>query len=110
MEQFSFWIQAIISVLSGLLVLIPLAAELVKYVRKSIQEKNWNNVLKLVMSLMVEAETNFENGADRKEWVMSQLRAMQNSLNYEIDWDVISNLIDTLCSMAKKVNNKAASE
>ncbi|MDV3427658.1 MAG: hypothetical protein LIR50_11660 [Bacillota bacterium] len=57
---------------------------------------------------MVEAESNFENGADRKEWVMNELQAVQGTLNYEIDWEVISNLIDTMCSMAKKVNNKTA--
>lgn len=108
MEQFSFWVQAIISILSGLLVLVPLAAKLVKYVRESIKEKNWKSLLVLIMNLMKEAEEKFETGAERKEWVLSELKAIQDTINYNIDWAVIGEMIDQLCAMAKKINNKTA--
>ena len=47
MNEFNFWIQAIISILSGIAVIVPLIVVLVKYVRKSVEEKNWTQMLTL---------------------------------------------------------------
>ena len=55
----SEWVRLIVSVLSGLAATIPLAIQLVKYVRKTIQDKNWPEVVKLVTSYMERAETMF---------------------------------------------------
>ena len=41
---------------------------------------------------------------NKKEFVMAELRAISSTIDYDIDWDVISTLIDTLCDMSKKVN------
>lgn len=106
MEHFNFWIQAIISILSGIAVLVPLMVKLVDYVKKSTKEKNWNQMLKLVMNLMAEAEDKFDSGADKKEWVMGELKAMANTLNYDIDWDVVSDMIDKICDVSKEINVK----
>ena len=56
----SEWVRLIVSVLSGLAATIPLAIQLVKYVRKTIQDKNWPEVVKLVTSYMERAEAMFE--------------------------------------------------
>jgi len=106
MEHFNFWIQAIISILSGIAVLVPLMVKLVDYVKKSTKEKNWNQMLKLVMNLMAEAEDKFDKGADKKEWVMGELKAMANTLNYDIDWNVVSDMIDKICDVSKEINVK----
>jgi len=106
MEHFNFWIQAIISILSGIAILVPLMVKLVDYVKKSTKEKNWNQMLKLVMNLMAEAEDKFDKGADKKEWVMGELKAMANTLNYDIDWDVVSDMIDKICDVSKEINVK----
>lgn len=106
MEHFNFWIQAIISILSGIAVLIPLMIKLVDYIKKSTKEKNWNQMLKLVMNLMAEAEDKFDKGADKKEWVMSELKAMADTLNYDIDWNVVSDMIDKICDVSKEINVK----
>ena len=106
MEHFNFWIQAIISILSGIAVLVPLMVKLVDYVKKSTKEKNWNQMLKLVMNLMAEAEDKFDSGADKKEWVMGELKAMANTLNYDIDWNVVSDMIDKICDVSKEINVK----
>ena len=110
MDQFSFWIQAIISVLSGIAVLVPLIIKLVEYIKKSVQEKNWNQMLKLVMNLMAEAEELYDTGAERKEWVLQELHAVADTLNYTIDWVVVSDMIDALCDMAHEVNVEVALE
>ena len=104
MEQFSFWLQAIISVLSGIAVLVPLIVKLADYIQKAAKEKNWNQMLKLVMNLMAEAEELYDTGAERKEWVLQELHAVADTLNYDIDWVVVSDMIDALCDMAHEVN------
>lgn len=105
MEQFNFWVQAIISILSGVAILVPLMVKLVQYIQKSVKEKNWNQMLKLVMNLMAQAEEMFDKGAEKKEWVMAELKAMAGTLNYDIDWDVVSDMIDSICDISKELNN-----
>ena len=100
------YIELIVALLSGLAACIPLVVQLVKYIKKAVKEKNWNQLLSLIMNLMEEAETKFETGADRKEWVMMMIKASADTINYEIDMDEISKLIDSLCSMTKIVNGK----
>lgn len=106
MEHFNFWIQTIISILSGIAVLVPLVFKLIDYVKASTKEKNWNQMLKLVMNLMAEAEDKFDKGADKKEWVISELKAMAGTLNYNIDWNVVSDMIDKICDVSKEINVK----
>mgnify|MGYP000915829894 CR=1 FL=1 len=97
----SEWVRLIVSVLSGLAATIPLVIQLVKYVRKTIQDKNWPEVVKLVTSYMERAETMFEKGADRKEWVMAMIRTSAANINYDLDDAAlakISALIDDIPS------------
>ena len=98
------WYEVIISILSGLAVAIPLVIKLVEYVRKAIKEKNWQNLLELVTNLMKEAESKFDNGNDRREWVLTCVKATADTINYDIDIDIVGKLIDELCAMSKIVN------
>ena len=91
-------------ILVGLAISIPLVVALVKYVKKAIQEKNWNNLLKLVTNLMVEAEAKFATGSERREWVLAMVQASADTINYEIDIEEVGKLIDNLCAMSKLVN------
>ena len=104
MEQFNFWIQAIISILSGVAILVPLIIKLVQYVQANAKEKNWSSLMVLVMNLMAQAEQMFDKGADKKEWVINELKAVANTLNYEIDWNVVSEMIDKICDVSKEIN------
>ena len=104
MEQFNFWIQAIISILSGIAILVPLVIKLVQYVQANAKEKNWSSLMVLVMNLMAQAEQMFDKGADKKEWVINELKAVASTLNYEIDWNVVSEMIDKICDVTKEVN------
>lgn len=101
------WIQLIVSVLAGLATAIPLAIKLVEYVRKAVKEKNWGKVLDMVMNYMATAEEKFDNGADRKEWVLAMVKASADTVDYDIDMAVISKLIDDLCKMSRMVNAPA---
>ena len=98
------WYEIIVGILTGLAVAIPLVVKLVEYVTKVVREKNWGNVLTLVIKLMQEAEEKFDNGASRRTWVLEMIEASADVLNYDIDLEMIGNLIDMLCAMAKKIN------
>ena len=98
------WYEILISVLSGLVVTIPLVVKLVEYVRKAIIAKNWNQLLVLIMDLMAEAEGKFETGLERKDWVMMAIKASADTINYDINLEEVSELINALCALSKVVN------
>lgn len=98
------WLRFVVSALAGLATAIPLAIKLVEYVQKAVKEKNWGKVLDMVMKYMATAEEKFDNGADRKEWVLAMVKASADTVDYDIDMEVISKLIDDLCKMSKTVN------
>ncbi len=102
------WARLIASVLAGLATAIPLAVKLVEYVQKAVKEKNWSKVLDLVMKYMAVAEDKFDNGSDRREWVIAMVKASSETVNYDIDMAAIGSLIDNLCEMSKAVNAPAA--
>ena len=107
------WIEVlkyIAAIASGLAAAIPLVIQLVKYVKQAVKERNWGVVLGKVMSLMEIAETKFKEGAERKEWVLAMLKAGADSINYDIDYDAIAELIDSLCDMSKIINSAAPAE
>lgn len=91
-------------ILVGLAVLIPMVIALIKYVTKAAEDKNWNIIVKMVLDFMVQAEKDYSTGAEKKEFVMNQLRIAAKTVDFEIDWDKVSDLIDALCEMAKEVN------
>lgn len=97
-------IDKILQIVISLCTIIPLLIELVKYIRKSIKEKNWQSMLQIAMNLMAEAETKFDSGAEKKEWVLSMVKASAKSINYDIDEESLSQLIDIIIGLTKKVN------
>lgn len=91
-------------ILVGLAVIIPLVVALIKYVTKAADDKNWNIVVKMVLDLMVQAEQDYSTGAEKKEFVMNQIAVLAKTVDFEIDMDKVSDLIDALCEMAHEVN------
>ena len=103
-------VNLVVAVLTGLAACIPLAVKLVQYVQKATQEKNWGALLGLVVDLMEEAEVKFADGATRKEWVMAMVQTSAEYINYPLDTEALSELIDALCDMTKVVNPPADEE
>ena len=97
-------VSLVVAVLTGLAACIPLAVKLVQYIQKAVQEKNWGALLGLVVDLMEEAETKFDEGATRKEWVMAMVQTSAEYIAYPIDTAALSDLIDALCDMTNVVN------
>lgn len=103
-------VNLVVAVLTGLAACIPLAVKLVQYVQKATQEKNWSSLLGLVVDLMEEAEVKFSDGATRKEWVMAMVQTSAEYINYPVDTEALSEMIDALCDMTKIVNPPAVEE
>lgn len=101
------WVNLIVAILSGLVTAIPLAVQLVKYVKAAIQEKNWSKIMKLVLNLMTEAEKNYSTGADRKQYVMSSIESIKDTLNYQVDMEQISQMVDAIVAASKTINAEA---
>lgn len=97
-------INIIISIISGITVCIPLAVKLVQYVRVAVQERNWSAMVSLVLQLMQQAERNYKTGAERKQYVMDSIVAVQDTLNYSVDLAVVSQMIDAICAASKVIN------
>jgi len=97
-------ISLIVAVLTGLATAIPLVIKLIQYVQKATQEKNWSSLLKLLIDLMSEAERMFDEGATRKEWVMAMAQTSAEYIAYPLDTAALSDLIDEMIKMTKKVN------
>jgi hypothetical protein len=97
-------LELLVEILGGLVVIIPLVVKLVEYVKKSALEKNWNNLIRLLLNLIATAEEKFDNGADRKQWVIAMVQASANTINYPITDKELSDLIDNLVALTKKVN------
>ena len=105
------WVQLITAILAGLATAIPLVVKLVATVKKATKEKNWNQLLKMAMDYMTEAEKNIASGAERKEWVLSMVKASAVTINYDLtDEDIqkLSDLIDAICDASKILNNNEA--
>lgn len=101
------WIEFLVAILSGLVVCIPLVANLVQIVREMVMEKNWNALLKMVMQYMVDAEGMYDVGVNRKAFVMANLEAMAKACNYDLtdeSREKVSDMIDAMCDMAHIVN------
>lgn len=101
------WVEIVVSILSGLAVCIPLVVQLVNTVRAAVQEKNWAQLMDIVLDMMQQAEKMFESGADRKAWVMAGVESAALSVNYNYDDAAkrkVSEMIDAICAAAKVVN------
>jgi hypothetical protein len=103
-------VNLIVSILSGIAVCIPLVIKLIEYVRKLWKEKNWAPMMQLVLKFMTEAEELYETGAERKEYVMSAIKSLEGTLNYDIDENVISAMIDSIVLASKTINVKPKEE
>ena len=107
------WVDIVVSILSGLAVCIPLFVQLVNVVRASVKEKNWSQIVAIVLDLMKEAETLFSDGATKKAYVMASVESAAKSINYnydEVAKQRVSDMIDAICATAKIINAEEVSE
>ena len=94
----------ILSIVSGILTCIPLVYKICQVISENVKAKQWNQIVSLVTRFMVEAESKFETGAERKTYCMAMIEASAKTVECPIDMEKVSDLIDSLCAMSKQVN------
>lgn len=107
------WLEMIAQILLGLIVIIPLVKKLIAVVKENVEEKNWDKIVKAMLDLMVEAEQQFTEGAAKKAWVMTGVRLVAETVNYEYDAVAekkISEMIDAICDASKILNKNIGEE
>lgn len=105
-------VELIVELLTGLVVIIPMLVELIKYIKLSVKQKNWSNLVQLVLNLVQTAETQYETGAEKKQWVMSMVKSASDAINFDVEDETLSDLIDKIILATKtvNVNNEEAPE
>ena len=107
------WVDIVVSIMSGLAVCIPLVVKLVNVVSTYVKEKNWSQIVAIVLDMMKEAETLFSDGATKKAYVMASVESAAKSINYnydEVAKQKVSDMIDAICATAKIVNGEEVSD
>lgn len=104
--EFMDILSLVLSIVAGVGACIPLAIQLVKYIKAAIVAKNFGNIMKIALDLMPEAEEKFSTGEERKAYVMDNIKSLSATLEYEVDLNAISEMIDAICQVSKKVNVK----
>lgn len=102
-------LNIIVTILSGIMVCVPILLALGSAITECVQEKNWSAIVTFVLDYMVEAEQLFEKGADRKTWVMEMLEEVVIQLNYPYDDEArnkVSAMIDDICEASKIINSE----
>ena len=104
MENVSIWIEIIVAILTGIATCIPLVIKLVQTIKEAVKAKNWAPMMQLVLKLMTEAEDNYVTGAEKKAYVLDSIEAIKGTLNYDVDMDVVANMVDAIAEITKKIN------
>lgn len=109
MNNTMYWVELIAAILGGLAVCIPVVARLVAAVQTAVKEKNWPQIVNLVLQFMQDAEGLFAEGEARKAWVMREVEVAAKNVNYNYDdaaKQKVSDMIDAICAAAKVVNGE----
>lgn len=101
------WLELLISILSGLVVCIPVVIKLAQTFDKYAKEKNWSKIVALVISLCQEAEKLLESGEHKKQWVLNSLRVSAVETGYELTEESIAEvslMIDQIIAATRTIN------
>lgn len=101
------WLEIVVAILSGMATCLPLVVRLVHYIKVALKEREWSRLLSFAAEAMSMAETMYDKGIDKKDFVMAEVRKLAERLDYPLDEEEFSELIDQLCLMSKTVNIKA---
>lgn len=104
MENIITILEFLAAIVAGVATSIPLIIKLIKYVEEVRRSRNWGKLLGAVLNLMEDAEELISKGADKKAWVMAGVANLADEIDYDIDEAQLSELIDQLCEMSKKIN------
>lgn len=97
-------LNIILSIVTGIATCIPIAIQLVKYIKEATKEKNWGKLVVIVSNFIAEAEILFPDGASKKDYVINSVFNIAKTIDYPVDKEMLGELIDNLVALSKKVN------
>ena len=100
-------LDIILSILIGICIIIPILIRLIKVLNESASKKEWKTIIELISKFCSEAEGLFDVGSEKKEYVVKMITSVADGVGLKLsDNDIlyISNMIDALIEMTKKVN------
>lgn len=101
------WIKLITENLVAIATIIGLIITTIEFVVKCTKEKNWSALVKLVLTDMMDAETLFAKGSDKKQYCLERLESHAVTVGYPLTDDAIhkiSVMIDDICDTSRIVN------
>lgn len=105
--DFDSWVNLIVNILSSLVIIIPLGVKLFNTLKTLTKEQNWPVLMGYAIKYMTTAEKNISGGAEKKDWVLSALKATASNIGYELtdeDLAKIGEMIDDICDASKTIN------
>lgn len=96
----------IFSYIAGGVAIIALFIALIKTMRELKLNYGWIQMMYAIFEYIEEAESEFKNGEDKKQYVLEQIEKLANEIGYKINIIEIGEFIDCLVSFSKKVNIK----
>lgn len=97
-------VSLVVAIISGVATCIPLIIQLVKYIKEAVKSKNWSALMALVIQLMTDAEKLFATGEEREEYVITTIKSMEKTLNYDVDENVVREMIKAIAKASKTIN------
>jgi hypothetical protein len=105
------WVELICSIIGAIVTLaglVPAAVALVKFVIKSIKDKNWSAIKEIADKAMVAAEASGKSGADKKQMVIDAVVAGCKAANIDIDESQLKALADYIDKIIAEHNQLSA--
>lgn len=103
-------ITLIIQLLISIIPVSLLVVELVKYVKLSVKEKNWKQLVQLINSLVIEAEKLYTDGVEKEDYVVKMTMYAAEKINYEITEEEVREFVRNLIAVTNVVNIDKSSE
>lgn len=98
------WTTIILPIISGLVSCVPLVITLINVVQKNSKSQNWTALMSLTLKLMTEAEALYKEGSEKKDYVINSIKALEKTLNYDVDIDKVDAMINSIIEVTKKIN------
>lgn len=102
MNDVTQWVELISSIIGALIALcalVPAGVALVRFVIKSIKDKNWKAILEIADKAILAAEASGKSGVDKKQMVIDAVVAGCKAANIDIDesqLEALANYIDKI--------------
>lgn len=98
------YLEEIITIISALLILIAYFTKLLSAIKKSRDSKNQNITNTEIMELIQLSELLFDNGENKKTFVMERIKDFVRDNNFNIDLEETDKMIEKYVNLTNKVN------